>query len=93
MLQVDMHDDEPVLILRASEAITPTILSVAIHYYKLNGYPEQIILSLTELEQAMEEWRGKNPEKIFRIGCENEKQGQEQESDSETSLRNDSSGL
>lgn len=58
-------------ILDPAEQWTPLVLNVVIYYYKMHGVPESQIVELAKLEQAIEQWREQNPDKIYRLGEEN----------------------
>jgi len=62
---------EPQFTIKASELCTPSILNMAIYYYKLHGASHEKILELVALGNKIEEWRNNNPDKIFKMGVEN----------------------
>lgn len=68
---------EPQFTIKASELCTPTILNMAIYYYKLHGASKEKIAELLTLANKMEEWRNSNSDKIFIMGVEH---GEENES-------------
>lgn len=63
-------DAEPQFTLRASEYSTPTIMNMAIYYYKLHGASKEKMVELLTLANKMEEWRNCNSDKIFIMGVE-----------------------
>lgn len=64
-------DPEPMLTIRASEFTTPTIINMAIYYYKINGACAEELHKLITLEKEIDDWRERNPDKIFKLGVNN----------------------
>lgn len=71
LVPVPEPDPEPTFTIRAGEITTPTIINMAIHYYKLNGVSQEELLKLIDREKQIDEWRERNPDKLFRLGVEN----------------------
>lgn len=60
----DIPDDEPVVVFRARDVQTPSVLRQYLHFCRESGSPERHLTLIEESITLFEKWQENNPDKV-----------------------------